>query len=304
MAKKSQQAARNKTTDLEERVALLKEFIKGWKGLQLLTQPLTGRGIGSIPLLSPDQIPAERENQYQELREWLLQTYPRIRADIRKYGGTYTTTRFGPGGLVYRISDYDPIANIFSHAPTLFALGSSYAKPIDFTNDWNAGFDLLNVTLGTLQQALELGGENKLPSQMRPADQVVRMLSAIRRALRKSFKQKPKSEREVQDHLETIFTSLAFKFDREKERFRYSSKSYEPDFTFPEIGAVVEAKLCDTPDREKKIIAEINDDIVAYSTRFAILVFVVYDLGIIRDQSGFTGDIAANPNVIVEIVKH
>lgn len=296
--------SKNKGKSLKERIASIKEFIKKWKELRRLTQQFTDNTLLYNRIISPDQMPRELEKQYQELREWLIQTYPQIRPEIRKHGAVYSKTELGPGDTVLKIADHDPIINIFNYAPALFDLAADFSKSMVFREEWSAGFTLLNYTLGTLQQALELGGENKLPSQILPANQVVQILSAIRRALRKSFKNPPSCEKDVQDNLDTIFTSLGYRFEREKVQFSYSSKSYKPDFTFPEIGAVVEVKLCKTQNKEKEVIAEINDDIVAYRTQYPILLFVVYDLGFIRDQDGFKNDIIANPNVIVEIVKH
>jgi len=304
MAPDSKELSQTDMQDLKARIGNLSQFLNGWKVLGKLTMPLVERGIGALPVAFPDQIPADVEKHFQELKELLLRMYPRVRPDVRKYAGTYSKTVPGPGGAVYGVSDYDPIVNLFNHAPTLFTLASSFAKPEDFKQDWSAALAMLNVTLGALQHALELGGERNLPSQMRPADQVVQIITAIRRALRKSFKDPPEDEPAVQDHMETIFSSLGFRFSRERERFSYSNKSYLPDFVFPDIGTVLEAKFCDKREKEKRIIAEINDDIVAYSTKYANLVFVVYDVGIIRDQAGFYTDIQENPNVIVEIVKH
>ncbi len=79
---------------------------------------------------------------------------------------------------------------------------------------------------------------------------------------------------------------------------------YIPDFIFSKIDTIVETKLCKTNDKEKAIISEINDDIVAYKTKHCNIVFVVYDIGIIRDQDLFKNSLEASENVIVSIVKH
>jgi len=76
-------------------------------------------------------------------------------------------------------------------------------------------------------------------------------------------------------------------FKREQEHISYSSKTYIPDFTFDSINCAVEGKFCDSDRREKEMIAEINDDIQAYSTKYKNLIFVVYDTGFIRDEPKF-----------------
>ena len=49
---------------------------------------------------------------------------------------------------------------------------------------------------------------------------------------------------------------------------------------------------------------EINADITAYSTKYERLLFVVYDLGVIRDEAEFRRDIEnAGANIKVVIVK-
>ncbi len=63
-------------------------------------------------------------------------------------------------------------------------------------------------------------------------------------------------------------------------------------------------KLCNRPEREKEIIAEINDDILAYSSRFGNLLFVVYDLGFIRDIDRFASTFEQHEGVLVRVVKH
>lgn len=55
----------------------------------------------------------------------------------------------------------------------------------------------------------------------------------------------------------------------------------------------------------KKIIAEINDDIVAYKTAYSNLIFVVYDSGgVIRNSDEFKGSIEKQESVVVKVIKH
>lgn len=129
------------------------------------------------------------------------------------------------------------------------------------------------------------------------------IIDLIRLNLRPAIYDDPKHEREVQNALETIFRARSLDFRREKDTVPYSTTHYIPDFTFNRIGLAVEVKLCKDNDREKDMIREINDDIVGYGVRYDRSVFVVYDLGFIRDVAKFSEDIEANPNVHVLIVK-
>jgi hypothetical protein len=51
------------------------------------------------------------------------------------------------------------------------------------------------------------------------------------------------------------------------------------------------------------MIDEINADIIGYGGSYDRCVFVIYDLGFIRDEAQFKGDIEKNPNVNVLIIK-
>lgn len=144
--------------------------------------------------------------------------------------------------------------------------------------------------------------EGKNPSKQ--SSDIVKIISLIDTKLRKTIRRKPEKEREVQDALEILFiAALDKEFTREKENLEYSGKAYIPDFVFKKINTVVEAKLCNSPKREKEIIDEINADIAAYKTKYANLIFIVYDLGIIRDSDKMRNRLEENENVIIRIVK-
>jgi REase_DpnII-MboI len=136
-------------------------------------------------------------------------------------------------------------------------------------------------------------------------DKNIVIVSLINNQLRKVLRDKPDKEKVIQDKIEDLFfgANLDGQFIRETEHVPYSSKSSVPDFTFSELNTVVEVKLCKTKDSEKDIISQINDDILTYKKKYSNIIFVVYDLGIIRNQEKFKADIEAN-NVVVIIVKH
>jgi len=122
--------------------------------------------------------------------------------------------------------------------------------------------------------------------------------------LRKNVMKRPSEEKEVKDVIEIMLNSKNIVFQREKVRITYSSKEFIPDFTFDDIDAVLEVKLCKTDKKEKDIVDEINADILAYATKYDNLTFLVYDLGIIRDINLFQRDIEKNkPRIKVLVVK-
>lgn len=123
--------------------------------------------------------------------------------------------------------------------------------------------------------------------------EIFSVISHIKKSLRKLFRQKPESEKEVQDKLEDLFIGAELKYRREQVHIPYSSKTYIPDFAFDDISCAVEAKYCNHAKREKELIDEINADIKAYKTRYDNLVFVVYDCGFIRDADAFIATLLA-----------
>jgi REase_DpnII-MboI len=181
-----------------------------------------------------------------------------------------------------------------------------YLQPIDLgTNHdpayvrpplWMSYAEAAALQLSSLASYLQ----PKLGTKQQEYEQIIDLINAN---LRPAIYEDPKHEREIQNALETIFRARALDFRREQDSVPYSTKRYIPDFTFNRIGLAVEVKLCKDKDREKAMIEEINSDIIGYSGRYDRCVFVIYDLGFIRDTAQFSRDIEANPNVHVLIVK-
>lgn len=93
-------------------------------------------------------------------------------------------------------------------------------------------------------------------------------------------------------------------YDRESGKFEFSGKEYIPDFIVKKLGLCIEVKLL-KENRKSKVIEEINADITAYSKEYKRQLFVVYDLGFIRDEIEFKRDIENSGDEIrVIIVKH
>jgi len=133
---------------------------------------------------------------------------------------------------------------------------------------------------------------------------LVKVITLIERKLRKAVRDKPEREKQVQDAFETLLVGADVQYQRETDSTVYSSKTYIPDFTFAHLDLAVEVKICNRPDREKELIAEINDDIAAYKTKYRNLIFAVYDTGFIRDIDRFAEAFESNEGVIVKVIKH
>lgn len=133
--------------------------------------------------------------------------------------------------------------------------------------------------------------------------QIEALLDLIQVNLRPAIFEDPKNEKEIQNILETIFRARGYDFERERDTVPYSGKFYVPDFTFEALDLALEAKLCNRPERVKELVDEINADIVGYQKRYKLAIFVIYDLGFIRDEQTFRSGIESNLNVYVKIIK-
>jgi len=186
-----------------------------------------------------------------------------------------------------------------------------YDAKVRFLNQraYEQGLDLAQ---GLLESGIDLLKRKGIDSVYegkdtpKEASEIVKIVYLIENKLRKVIRDKPTKEAEIQDALESLFigAGLDGEFTREKERIPYSSKTYTPDFVFKRIGTVVETKFCDNVVREKEIIREINDYMVAFQTKYPNLIFAVYDVGIIRDREEFKESFEQKKSVIVIIVKH
>ncbi|WP_131962712.1 PD-(D/E)XK nuclease domain-containing protein [Dyadobacter psychrotolerans] len=134
------------------------------------------------------------------------------------------------------------------------------------------------------------------------ASEIIRVLNIGNSKLRKVIRTTPSMEKEIQDSFENLLIGAEIKYSREFPRIEYSSKQYVPDFSFPDYDLIVEIKLC--KDSPKLLIAQINDDILAYKTEFHNIIFIVYDIGQIRDADIFKESFEKNEAVFVQIVKH
>ena len=139
-------------------------------------------------------------------------------------------------------------------------------------------------------------------------DEFENISNFIKSKLRASIFTVPEKEVEVQNALELLLIGRGLNkgidYDRESGKFEFSGKEYIPDFILPKLNLCIEVKLL-KDGRRSRIIDEINADITAYSAKYERLMFVVYDLGVIRDEDEFRRDIEnAGAIIKVMIVKH
>lgn len=155
--------------------------------------------------------------------------------------------------------------------------------------------ELARSTLDAVYKGKDTGPESST---------LLKVINLAEHKLRKTIRELPSDERSVQNAFEDLLIGADISYSRETDSIEYSSKTYTPDFGLSRIDLAVEIKLCQRDGREKKIIAEINDDILAYSTRYGNLLFIIYDAGLIRDMDKFAESFERYENVIVRVVKH
>ena len=139
-------------------------------------------------------------------------------------------------------------------------------------------------------------------------DEYVNLENFIKNKLRNTIFESPKKEIEVQNAIENLFIGKGWNkgidYDRESGKFEFSGKEYIPDFIVAKLDLCIEVKLL-TEGRKSKIIEEINADISAYSKEYKRQIYVVYDIGVIRDEIEFKRDIEnVKDDIKVIIVKH
>lgn len=126
--------------------------------------------------------------------------------------------------------------------------------------------------------------------------------------LRKAIFNKPTKELQIQNSIEQLLIGKGFSkgidYDRETGRVKYSGKENVPDFIFPLLNLALEVKFCDTKEKSKSIVDGINSDILTYREKYSFILFIVYDVGIIRDVVEFKKDLEKQKGVEIIIIKH
>ena len=127
--------------------------------------------------------------------------------------------------------------------------------------------------------------------------------------MRRAVFNKPTKEKEVQDVIEQLLIGKGFAkgvdYDRETGRVKVSIKEVVSDFIIPRLSMAIEVKLSKDKSKSKVIVDEINADIQSYGKKYSSILFIVYDLGSIQDETAFKHGLeTVDGNINVIIVKH
>ena len=139
-------------------------------------------------------------------------------------------------------------------------------------------------------------------------DQTHNLRDFIQANLRRAVFVVPDKEIEIQNGIESLIVGRGMAkgtdYDRETGRVKTSGKESIPDFVFPNLKLCLEVKLSKSADKLRVMVDEINADIRAYGKQYERQLYIVYDLGIIRDEAEFKRDLEDAPGVSVLVVKH
>jgi len=138
-------------------------------------------------------------------------------------------------------------------------------------------------------------------------DETHKLTDFLQANLRRAIHGVPEKEVEVQNGIETLLVGRGMvkgiDYDRETGRVKTSGKESVPDFIFPRLNLCLEVKLS-KPANIKAIVDEVNADIRAYGKIYERQLFVIYDLGAIRDEVELKRDLENVVGVSVLVVKH
>jgi hypothetical protein len=139
-------------------------------------------------------------------------------------------------------------------------------------------------------------------------DETHNLKDFLQASLRRAIPTIPDKELEIQQTIESLLIGRGMakgtNYDRETGRVKTSGKESVPDFIFPNLRLCLEVKLSKSADRAKAIVDEINSDIRTYSTQYERQIYIVYDLGTIRDEAEFKRGLEDAPGVSVLVIKH
>jgi REase_DpnII-MboI len=236
----------------------------------------------------------EHSHSHQHM-QWLMVTYKFLR-DVFGEASLYFLN-FAGIQWVYR-------GSMIVHVQETFTPGATeerYNRPV-YVRGLEMALGVLSAARLELQRS-ELAEVYEGKDTGPEASLILKIMTLAESKLRKTLRKPPTKEREVQDAFENLLIGADVEYEREKDSIVYSSKTYVPDFTVARADLAVELKLATGPDHEKEFIAQINDDILAYGTKYGNLFFVVYDCGQIRDVDLFTSSLEAQ-GAVVRVVKH
>lgn len=139
-------------------------------------------------------------------------------------------------------------------------------------------------------------------------DKIRALTDFLKANLRKAIHNQPDREQQIQDAVETLLIGRGLQkgldYDRESGHVKIANKHSIPDFILRKMDLAIEIKLSKDERKSKVIVDEIGADTVAYRQIFSKILFVVYDLGSIRDEVEYVTGLPVPDGVSIIVVKH
>ena len=205
--------------------------------------------------------------------------------------------------MAYAYNDFAEAARALLNVPTMFYTFNMNEIPRYGDATWPQEKMILEQTL--LYAKMLLSGLEGTADFV--DDEFDNIENFLQSRLRTVIFQKPEKEVEIQNGIEALLLgrgmSKGSDYDRESGKFEFSGKEYIPDFIIPKMSLCIEVKLLRS-GRKSKIIEEISADITAYKKMYPRQLFVIYDLGVIQNETEFKRDIEMIDGVKLIIVKH
>ena len=214
---------------------------------------------------------------------WRFSSY---KAYLRKYNQLVRA--------VEAIEKIDVPVDVYDEAQTPRPSGARYSQQNEYFQSVHANLSILRAWL-----------EEKVGRAVHEASSLATFLQA---RLRSAIFAAPNAEIDVQNAVEQLLIGRGLQkgtdYDRESGRVKISVKESIPDFIFRPLSTALEVKLAKERSRHGKLVDEINADIAAYAIDYRSIIFLVYDLGTVRDEIEFRRDLESSGNVSVLIIKH
>lgn len=199
------------------------------------------------------------------------------------------------------ISDIIGTANLNISGLNYYNLGEIPRNTDTIAMQQKQFFDSVYTNLSILRSYLE----NELDLKK---DETLSLKDFFQANLRRAVIRTPQNETDIQDVIEQLLIgrglTKGIDYDRETGRVKVSIKEFVPDFVIHKLKMALEVKFSKDKDRSKSIVDEINADIKAYSKKYARQLYIVYDMGSIRDENEFKNDLDNAEDVSVIVVKH
>lgn len=252
-------------------------------------------------LIQAPPLTEEEDHQLARVANWLAENLEATGLRGREIVSAYHSLT----GRVLTDADLfafllDVLVNLQGGLPTYS--GPARLRIGEFVKLWNGAIPAMGRHVGWLRERIRTleAGEVEVISRDFTVEGVADL---IEKKLRTCVRGRVLNEKQVQEALEMLLGISEILTHREQRGIPVGSKMTKPDFTIEALSLAVEVKLVKAAADEARVIREISADIQGYQQEYPHLLFVVYDLGVIRDFDRFKSGLAS-ARIRLILVKH